>query len=322
MSWFSNKFNQFKNWIGEKKDQFNNWTQEQLSDEGSLLSQVKNAVPSVVNQVTQAGPTGQDLWTAQREDTTYQRTTADMQAAGLNPAVMLGNNGSPVSASGASGNSGGVNAFMQAMSNLALVESQRKNIDANTAKTEAETRNVELSHDEIAARIEKLYADTENVRSSTVYQNILNEIAPEMNKAQLNKLLGEFNLISKDISKTEAETIALNFQNAFEEINSKYYDDIAKYRKEYEYGRSEWYKNRALHEATLKAMDGLREMYMRDNTMEMGKADASLIVAAYIMNAFGIDHSKMKDLVGIVKDAIKKGAKEFGKLYEPGTFSE
>lgn len=42
-------------------------------------------------------------YTAQREDTAYQRLVADLRAAGLNPAMMYGSSASPVGSSGSQG---------------------------------------------------------------------------------------------------------------------------------------------------------------------------------------------------------------------------
>lgn len=56
-----------------------------------------------------------NAWTAQREDTQYQRLVADLKAAGINPYVLLQSGGSPVSSSSATYSSSGSYASNEAL---------------------------------------------------------------------------------------------------------------------------------------------------------------------------------------------------------------
>lgn len=56
-----------------------------------------------------------NAWTAQREDTQYQRLVADLKAAGINPYVLLQSGGSPASSASATYSSSGSYASNEAL---------------------------------------------------------------------------------------------------------------------------------------------------------------------------------------------------------------
>lgn len=116
---------------------------------------------SLYNSWTQAGPTGRDLWQAKREDTGYQRATADMQAAGLNPALMYGSGQAAPSTPASSGQAMSLSDMLE----LSTLPARLENLQASTKNTEAAT---------------------EKTKSETVGQIISNEFAAELNQSALD----------------------------------------------------------------------------------------------------------------------------------------
>lgn len=136
------------------------------SAEGLLQS----VVPSALNSVTKAGLTGQQIaqneWTAQREDTQYQRWVEDLDKAGINAAMLLGKSVSPSNSTPSAGDNGA--SVAGSFSNL----------------LELATLSARLH--QIHADIDNTEADTDKKRSETEGQNISNQFAAELNRSALD----------------------------------------------------------------------------------------------------------------------------------------
>lgn len=171
---------------------------------------------SWLNSETGAGMTQaqvqQNEYTASREDTMYQRGVADMQAAGLNPAMMYSNGGSSYPSSpSASPSSAGLSfsdliAMIQLPAQLGLIGAETDKVVADTAKTNQETEGASLDNQFKSSTLE---ARAEGVRLSNSLRT--SQIA------QIDKQLDE---ISANIHKLEEEAATeesrreLNFANS------------------------------------------------------------------------------------------------------------
>lgn len=102
--------------------------------------QIEGVLNSVINSVTGAGLTGQQIaqneYTAGREDTQFQRLVEDLKKAGLNPAMLFGHGAQPASSPSASPSPNG--ASFSNMIELASLASQIENIKADTKFKEAQ----------------------------------------------------------------------------------------------------------------------------------------------------------------------------------------
>lgn len=122
----------------------------------------------------------------ERDDSTYQRTISDLEAAGINPSILFGGHGSTI------GNSSPINPSSSLPSVLsgilsAVNESSRLSIDEKRANSEKEVND---------SIVDKNKAEAENIRSKTTGQNIQNK---------LNNLYGSDEFKSR-IESIEAQT--------------------------------------------------------------------------------------------------------------------
>lgn len=135
-----NFLKKFVNWIAGIFDKGSGWK----SLAGAALS--GNSINSLANKVTGAGLTGAEQeanaftaeqaqinrdWQEQMDSTKYQRTVADMQAAGINPALAMSNGvGSTPSGSSGSSVSPGAGFSLSDILQIALLKPQRGLIKA------------------------------------------------------------------------------------------------------------------------------------------------------------------------------------------------
>lgn len=102
-----------------------------------VMKNLGDYIPSYLDSVTGAHMTGAEReafdLTAQREDTTYQRTVADMQAAGLNPMMLAGGahavQSSPAQSSG--GDPSALLSLLMLPQQMKLNEAQINNLNAS-----------------------------------------------------------------------------------------------------------------------------------------------------------------------------------------------
>lgn len=154
--------------------------EEWMEAAGYVPVNLGDVITGAINKYTGAGLTPAEreanAFTAEREDTRWQREVADMQKAGINPMMAVSSGGQSVSSSvepsgeNLSSLLSSIAGFKQlgieksvADADIALKGAQKRNVDADTAKKEAETS--ETKERERGARlVNDFFADTANIR--------------------------------------------------------------------------------------------------------------------------------------------------------------
>lgn len=139
--------NHVANAVGNGVSNAMKWISEKGSD---LWDEFKES--NIYRKYTGSGLTDAEReaneWTAQREDTSYQRTTGDMLSAGLNPAMMYGGSAGATSASGSvsPGSSPGLPQMLPAIMQMLSLPTQLAAIRAQTDRTNAEAEGIRIDN--------------------------------------------------------------------------------------------------------------------------------------------------------------------------------
>lgn len=207
---------------------------------------LKNIIPygnSLVNAVTGAHLTGaqqeantfeaeqaqkQMDFQQQMSNTQYQRGVADMQAAGVNPALVYGAGHSgastPSGAMAASESPGSpdVVGLLGQIANLKLLGAQKRNLEAQTGKTLAETDLTKQNVVKAGAEINQISANVRKLGLDADAQEIVNKYLDRIQNVTLqnmtltgDKLAAEWTEIQQKIANLKAEESA-TLQNIVE----------------------------------------------------------------------------------------------------------
>lgn len=174
------------------------------------FTQINGLVDSFINSTFKSGRTQQqieqDAYTAEREDTQVQRRVSDMQAAGLNPALMYQNGGSSPSVNTAASDSGssGLSDLLQ----LAMLPLQMRQVNADISNTNAQA--------ELAS------AEAARTRQQKDFEAELQPLLVEAKKESNNLTRAERNKINAQLDEISANAVKLR-EEANTEIEKQAY---------------------------------------------------------------------------------------------------
>lgn len=173
-----------------------------------------------------------NAWTAQREDTAYQRGVSDMQAAGLNPALMYGSAGSTSSSASTSPSDGAsLSDMLGSATSLSQIQSMnvqnkvsQKQVSISQQNADTERFNAETERMKVEQGIE----ESKSRISLNAVEELYKKSGIALNEKQADKLTAEINDLNSQINYRDAQvllqTIELQIKKGQLKVNQDYYD--------------------------------------------------------------------------------------------------
>lgn len=156
------------------------------------------------NEFNAAEAQKQRDWQTEMDNTKVQRSVQDMQAAGVNPAMMMGGSGVTASTpSGAAASAGAPrrgNVSLDSIMNMAMIGQRFKESNANISNIKADTA-LKLSE------ANKTGAEEENIRINNDYLKEFNELRNAGMAASNDLTRSQYDEVRSNIRKIDSETI-------------------------------------------------------------------------------------------------------------------
>lgn len=180
-------------------------------------------------------------WNMEADSTKYQRQVADMQAAGVNPALAMSGGvttqaTSNATASSGSGLQGGLDlsSVMQMAVAMSQLKLQKKLIDSQSNKNNAEAGKIKEETSWIAglsqAQIDKMKADTDKAFSDIK----VNDSEIDVNGHKMNMYDAQTGLYNAEMSESEKRAQLIETQNAIAKLDKQKLEKLLPYVENYQ----------------------------------------------------------------------------------------
>lgn len=157
----------------------------------------------------------QRTWEEQMDNTKYQRTVADMKAAGLNPAMMYGGTASVTSAPSGAAASGGdpgspSAGALDSILNIIFAGQRFRNLkeEGNVLRTKA---------DEQSANAERARTEAELNRSRKTFQDLVIDWYPRLNQKEIEKIDSQIAEAYSEVDVNNVRVVNIDMDTALKQ---------------------------------------------------------------------------------------------------------
>lgn len=245
------------------------------------------------NEFTASQAQLQREWEERMSNTAFQRQVADMQAAGINPALAMSGSMGASTPSGASANSVSPSgmASMSELMELFLMPLKAKSMKAEIANINAKT-------DKERQDIEESKARTENYK-------LVNQYYPQIQEANLDEIASRVGVNLSEIGKVSLENDLTKVKTALARNDLKYADKMNAAKLAYEEAKTPEAKASAARSYAEAAMQQYELLYAKEHGAKLSSSSI-LALASAIASALGIEFgaSSAPEDLGIIGEVL------------------
>lgn len=156
-------------------------------------------------------------WTAQMDNTKYQRQTADMLAAGLNPAMMYGQGYSASTPSGAAASGGDAGSpsagLFDSLLSVFFAKQRLQNLknEGKVLETQAEKNQADADYTRTGKK---------SLETDITYKQLLIDYYPKLTGATIERIGEEANKLRSDVKLNDASTKVRNAEADLVEVQT------------------------------------------------------------------------------------------------------